>query len=84
MVAGDRAVDLRRLAGSLGGRRCGWRAARRERLTGLRVGGIGALALVGQPFGPASTAPPWPTVAAGQQAAARASTCGSPSPTWSG
>jgi Cys-tRNA(Pro)/Cys-tRNA(Cys) deacylase len=51
MVAGPREVDLKRLARSLGDKAVRMASQREaERLTGLRVGGIGALALLGKPF----------------------------------
>jgi Cys-tRNA(Pro)/Cys-tRNA(Cys) deacylase len=51
MVAGDQEVDLRRLARSLGEKSVHLAPQREaERLTGLQVGGIGALALLSKPF----------------------------------
>lgn len=51
MAPGDAEVDLRRLARSLGEKAVRFAPQREaERLTGLRVGGIGALALLGRPF----------------------------------
>ena len=51
MVAGDRELDLRALARSVGSKAVRMALHRdAERLTGLQVGGIGALALVGRPF----------------------------------
>src|SRR5215212_7062126 len=53
MVAGDREADLRKLARSLGEKAVRMAPHREaERLTGLQVGGIGALALVGKNFEP--------------------------------
>ena len=53
MVAGNREIDLRRLARSLGEKAVRMAPHREaERLTGLQVGGISALALVGKPFEP--------------------------------
>jgi Cys-tRNA(Pro)/Cys-tRNA(Cys) deacylase len=53
MVAGNREIDLRQLARSLGEKAVRMAPHREaERLTGLQVGGIGALALVGKPFEP--------------------------------
>jgi Cys-tRNA(Pro)/Cys-tRNA(Cys) deacylase len=51
MVAGDREIDLRKLAATLGEKKL--KVARRdeaEALTGLQVGGISALALLARPF----------------------------------
>jgi Cys-tRNA(Pro)/Cys-tRNA(Cys) deacylase len=51
MVAANREIDLRRLAASLGEKKL--RVAKHdeaEALTGLQVGGISALALLGKPF----------------------------------
>jgi Cys-tRNA(Pro)/Cys-tRNA(Cys) deacylase len=51
MVPGPSEVDMRRLARSLGEKRVRMAPQRdAERLTGLQVGGIGALALLGAPF----------------------------------
>jgi Cys-tRNA(Pro)/Cys-tRNA(Cys) deacylase len=51
MVPGPAEVDMRRLARSLGEKRVRMAPQRdAERLTGLQVGGIGALALLGAPF----------------------------------
>jgi len=51
MVPGPCEVDLKRLARSLGEKAVRMASQREaERLTGLRVGGIGALALAGKPF----------------------------------
>lgn len=51
MVPGDRAVALRRLASSLDEKSVQMASHREaERLTGLSVGGIGALALLTKPF----------------------------------
>lgn len=51
MVAGEREVDLRRLARSLGEKAVRVAPQREaERLTGLQVGGISALALLSRPF----------------------------------
>ena len=51
MVAGDLEVDLRALARSIGSKAVRMAPHREaERLTGLQVGGIGALALVNRPF----------------------------------
>jgi Cys-tRNA(Pro)/Cys-tRNA(Cys) deacylase len=53
MVPGDREADLRKLARSLGEKAVRMAPHREaERLTGLQVGGIGALALVGKNFEP--------------------------------
>jgi Cys-tRNA(Pro)/Cys-tRNA(Cys) deacylase len=53
MVAGPREVDMKRLARSLGEKSVRMAPQREaERLTGLLVGGIGALALVGKSFEP--------------------------------
>lgn len=52
MVAANREIDLRRLAASLGEKKL--KIARHdeaEKLTGLQVGGISALALLSKPFG---------------------------------
>ena len=51
MVAGDREIDLRKLAAALGEKKL--KVARHdeaEALTGLQVGGISALALLARPF----------------------------------
>ncbi|HEY8476142.1 MAG TPA: aminoacyl-tRNA deacylase [Chloroflexota bacterium] len=51
MVPGNAEIDLRRLARSMGEKRLQMAPHREaERLTGLKVGGIGALALLGKPF----------------------------------
>jgi Cys-tRNA(Pro)/Cys-tRNA(Cys) deacylase len=51
MMPGNREVDLRRLAGSLGEKSVQMAPHKEaERLTGLKVGGIGALALLTKPF----------------------------------
>jgi Cys-tRNA(Pro)/Cys-tRNA(Cys) deacylase len=51
MVAGPREIDLRRLARSLGEKSVRMAPQKEaERLTGLQVGGIGALALLNKPF----------------------------------
>jgi len=51
MMPAPAEVDLRRLADSLGEKSVQMAPQREaERLTGLKVGGIGALALVGKPF----------------------------------
>ena len=51
MVPGPREVDLKTLARSIGEKAVRMAPQREaERLTGLQVGGIGALALVGRPF----------------------------------
>jgi Cys-tRNA(Pro)/Cys-tRNA(Cys) deacylase len=51
MVAGPREIDPRRLARALGEKAVRMAPQREaERLTGLQVGGIGALALLGKPF----------------------------------
>ena len=51
MVAGDRELDPRRLARSLGEKAVRMASHREaERLTGLQVGGIGSLALMGKGF----------------------------------
>ena len=51
MVAGDREIDLRKLAAALGEKKL--KVARHdeaETLTGLQVGGISAIALLARPF----------------------------------
>jgi Cys-tRNA(Pro)/Cys-tRNA(Cys) deacylase len=51
MIAGPRQIDPRRLARSLGEKSVQMAPQREaERLTGLQVGGIGALALLNRPF----------------------------------
>lgn len=51
MLAGDREMDPRRVARAVGAKRVEMAPKRdSERLTGLLVGGIGALALLGRPF----------------------------------
>lgn len=51
MAPGDRAVDLKRLARSVGEKRLAMAThAEAESLTGLQTGGISALALLGRPF----------------------------------
>lgn len=51
MVPGDREIDPRRLARALGEKSVALASQREaERLTGLLVGGIGALALLDKPF----------------------------------
>lgn len=51
MVAADREVDLKRLAGALGEKKLRMaHQADAERLTGLKVGGISALALLNRGF----------------------------------
>jgi Cys-tRNA(Pro)/Cys-tRNA(Cys) deacylase len=51
MIAGDRELDPRTLARSVGSKAVRMAPHREaERLTGLQVGGISALALVGRPF----------------------------------
>ena len=51
MVGGDRELDLRRLAGSVDAKSlCMAPHDEAERLTGLKVGGISALALLGRGF----------------------------------
>jgi Cys-tRNA(Pro)/Cys-tRNA(Cys) deacylase len=53
MIAGPEELDLRLLARSLGAKAVRMAPHREaERLTGLQVGGIGALALVDRPFEP--------------------------------
>jgi Cys-tRNA(Pro)/Cys-tRNA(Cys) deacylase len=53
MLAGNRELDPRRLARSLGEKAVRMASRREaERLTGLLVGGIGALALIGKHFEP--------------------------------
>jgi Cys-tRNA(Pro)/Cys-tRNA(Cys) deacylase len=51
MIAGDRELDLKRVAAAVGEKRVAMAAHREaEALTGLQVGGISALALLGRPF----------------------------------
>ncbi len=51
MIAGDREMDPRQVAKAVGVKRVEMAPKRdAERLTGLLVGGIGALALLGKPF----------------------------------
>ena len=51
MVAGDRELDLKKLAPSLGEKKLSMAShAEAERLTGLKVGGISALALLNRGF----------------------------------
>jgi len=51
MVAGDRELDLRRVARAVGDKKVRMAAHREaEQLTGLQVGGISALALLNRPF----------------------------------
>lgn len=51
MAPGDRSVDLKRLARSVGEKRLSMAShAEAESLTGLQTGGISALALLGRPF----------------------------------
>ncbi len=51
MIAGDREMDARTVARAIGVKRVEMAPKRdAERLTGLLVGGIGALALLGRPF----------------------------------
>ncbi|MGC8879210.1 MAG: aminoacyl-tRNA deacylase [Anaerolineae bacterium] len=51
MIAGDRELDLKRVAAAVGEKRLRMATQREaEALTGLQVGGISALALLGRPF----------------------------------
>ena len=51
MIAGDRELDLRRVAAAVGDKKVRMAAQREaEALTGLQVGGISALALLNRPF----------------------------------
>ncbi len=51
MIAGDRELDLKRVAAAVGEKKVVMAAHREaEVLTGLQVGGISALALLGRPF----------------------------------
>ncbi len=51
MIAGDRELDLKRVAAAVGDKKVRMASQREaETLTGLQVGGISALALLGRPF----------------------------------
>jgi Cys-tRNA(Pro)/Cys-tRNA(Cys) deacylase len=51
MIAGDRELDLKRVAAAVGDKKVRMATQREaEALTGLQVGGISALALLGRPF----------------------------------
>ena len=51
MIAGDRELDLKRVAAAVGDKKVRMAAQREaEALTGLQVGGISALALLNRPF----------------------------------
>lgn len=51
MIAGDRELDLKRVAAAMGEKKVRMATQREaETLTGLQVGGISALALLGRPF----------------------------------
>lgn len=51
MIAGDRELDLKRVAAAIGEKKVRMATQREaEALTGLQVGGISALALLGRPF----------------------------------
>lgn len=51
MIAGDRELDLKRVAAAIGEKKVRMATQREaETLTGLQVGGISALALLGRPF----------------------------------